>query len=119
MIIMIIASGFIARKIGDKATVTAGLVIAAVFGVIPFFVTNNFWVIMGSRIGLGVGFGLINSLAVSMIAKFFSGDEKATLMGFRSAFESLGQSLMPWPRASSCSSAGIARSSSISSRCRF
>mgnify|MGYP000791410976 FL=1 len=94
MIIMIIASGFIARKIGDKATVTAGLVIAAVFGVIPFFVTNNFWVIMGSRIGLGVGFGLINSLAVSMIAKFFSGDEKATLMGFRSAFESLGQSLM-------------------------
>lgn len=94
MIIMIIASGFIARKIGDKATVTAGLVIAAIFGVIPFFVTNSFWVIMGSRIGLGVGFGLINSLAVSMIAKFFSGDEKATLMGFRSAFESLGQSVM-------------------------
>ncbi|MFC2619534.1 MAG: MFS transporter, partial [Bifidobacterium dentium] len=94
MIIMIIASGFIARKIGDKATVTAGLVIAAIFGIIPFLFTGNFWVIMGSRIGLGVGFGLINSLAVSMIAKFFSGDEKATLMGFRSAFESLGQSLM-------------------------
>ena len=94
MIIMIIASGFIARRIGDKATVTVGLVIAAIFGIIPFFFTGNFWVIMGSRIGLGVGFGLINSLAVSMIAKFFSGDEKATLMGFRSAFESLGQSLM-------------------------
>ena len=94
MIIMIIASGFIARKIGDKATVTAGLGIAAIFGIIPFLFTGNFWVIMGSRIGLGVGFGLINSLAVSMIAKFFSGDEKATLMGFRSAFESLGQSLM-------------------------
>lgn len=29
-----------------------------------------------------------------MIGAFFSGDEKATLMGFRSSFESLGQSIM-------------------------
>lgn len=94
MIIMIILSGFIARAIGDKATVTIGLVIAAVCGVIPFVATDSFPLIMASRIGLGVGFGLINSLAVSMIASFFSGDEKATLMGFRSAFESLGQSVM-------------------------
>lgn len=94
MIIMIVASGFIARAIGDKATVTIGLAIAAVCGVIPFLATGSFAAIMASRIGFGVGLGLINSLAVSMIAKFFSGDEKATLMGFRSAFESLGQSAM-------------------------
>ena len=94
MIIMIILSGFIARAIGDKATVTIGLVIAAVCGVIPFVATDSFPIIMASRIGLGIGFGLINSLAVSMIASFFQGDEKATLMGFRSAFESLGQSVM-------------------------
>lgn len=93
VMIMVLASGFIARKIGDKTTVILGLALAAVFGVIPFF-TTNFWVIMGSRICLGIGFGLVNSLAVSLIGAFFAGDEKATLMGFRSSFESLGQSLM-------------------------
>ncbi|MCH4160232.1 MFS transporter [Bifidobacterium sp.] len=93
VMVMVLASGFIAKKIGEKTTVVLGLAIAAVFGIVPFF-TENFWVIMGSRICLGIGFGLINSLAVSLIGEFFSGDKKATLMGFRSSFESLGQSLM-------------------------
>lgn len=93
VMVMVLASGFIARKIGEKTTVILGLVLSAIFGVIPFF-TSNFWVIMGSRVCLGIGFGLINSLAVSMIGMFFKGDEKATMMGFRSSFESLGQSLM-------------------------
>lgn len=52
VMIMVLASGFIARKIGDKTTVILGLVLASIFGVIPFF-TTNFWVIMGSRICLG------------------------------------------------------------------
>ncbi|MDN6272025.1 MAG: MFS transporter, partial [Bifidobacterium crudilactis] len=67
---------------------------ATVFGIIPFFLTNNFWLIMASRIGLGIGLGLINSLAVSLIGKYFSGEERATLMGFRSAFVALGQATL-------------------------
>ncbi|MCH4159738.1 MAG: MFS transporter [Bifidobacterium sp.] len=94
MIVMIIVSGLLAKSVSDRTLVVTGISIATIFGIIPFFMTNNFWLIMASRIGLGIGLGLINSLAVSMIGKYFSGEERATLMGFRSAFVSLGQATL-------------------------
>lgn len=94
MIVMIIVSGFLARTVSDRALVITGICIATAFGIIPFFLTSNFWLIMASRIGLGIGLGLINSLAVSLIGKYFSGEERATLMGFRSAFVALGQATL-------------------------
>lgn len=94
MIVMIIVSGLLAKSVSDRTLVVTGICIATVFGIIPFFLTNNFWLIMASRIGLGVGLGLINSLAVSLIGKYFSGEERATLMGFRSAFVALGQATL-------------------------
>lgn len=93
VIIMVLCSGFISKKIGKKRTVQLGLIIAAIFGVIPCF-TSNYSLIFISRIMLGVGFGLVNALAVSLIGDFFQGDQKATLMGIRGAFEALGQSIM-------------------------
>jgi MFS family permease len=94
MIVMIIVSGLLAKSVSDRTLVVTGISIATVFGIIPFFLTNNFWLIMASRIGLGIGLGLINSLAVSLIGKYFSGEERATLMGFRSAFVALGQATL-------------------------
>jgi len=62
-------------------------------GLIPVFSTN-FTAILLSRAGLGIGFGLFNSLAVSMISYFFDGDERAKLIGFQSAFQSLGTAIL-------------------------
>ncbi|MBO0461587.1 MFS transporter [Enterococcus sp. DIV1298c] len=93
VVIFIALSSLIAKSIGQKKTVLLGLLLAGVAGVFPVF-TANFYLLMISRAALGAGFGLFNSLAVSMISEFFEGEEAATLIGFQSAFQGLGAAVM-------------------------
>lgn len=95
VVIFVILSSFIAKKIGQKQTVILGLIIALISGIIPAF-SSNFTVVLASRAMLGVGFGLFNSLAVSMISDYFTGDERAQLIGFQSAFQGLGTAIMTY-----------------------
>lgn len=93
VMIMVLLSSFISNKIGEKVTVILGLSLVLVAGVLPFFL-KDFSAVFLSRIILGVGLGLINSLAVSLISINFKGKESAYLMGLRSAFESGGQAIL-------------------------
>jgi MFS family permease len=97
--VFVLVSGFVVRKIGQKQTAVLGLAIATVSSIVPAFSTN-FTVILVSRAILGVGIGLANPLAISLIGVFFFGDERAKLMGWRSAIAGVGTSLMTyfcWP----------------------
>lgn len=95
VVVFVLLSSFIAKWIGQKQTVILGLIIALVSGIVPAF-SNNFTVVLISRAMLGVGFGLFNSLAVSMISDYFTGDERAQLIGFQSAFQGLGTAIMTY-----------------------
>lgn len=89
IIISVLLSNRIARKIGYKNTVSLGLLIVLISGLIPVFI-HNFWVIFVSRIVFGLGIGLFNSLLVNFITHKYHDDERATMIGFQSAFEGLG-----------------------------
>lgn len=91
--IFVLISGMIVNKLGQKATAVLGIAIAAVSSIIPAF-SNSFNMIMVSRAILGVGIGLANPLAVSLIGEFFEGDFLAHLMGWRAAASGIGTSLM-------------------------
>lgn len=91
--IFVLVSGFISNKIGQKQTAILGLLIASISSIIPAFATN-FTVVMVSRAVLGIGIGLANPLAISLIGEFFEGDTLANLMGWRSAIAGIGVSLM-------------------------
>ncbi|MGM0215848.1 MFS transporter [Enterococcus sp. AZ109] len=93
VVIFVLLSDLVAKKIGAKQTVLVGLVIALVCGVVPA-ISENFTVILVSRAGLGIGFGLFNSLAVSLIGAFYDGNERASMIGFQSAFQGLGAAAM-------------------------
>lgn len=93
VMIFVLLSSFIARKIGQKQTIIIGLIITGVCGIMPAFV-NSYELVLISRAGLGIGFGLMNSLAVSMISAFYGGNQRATLIGFQSAFQGLGGALL-------------------------
>lgn len=93
VMIFVLLSSFIARKIGQKQTIIIGLIITGVCGIMPAFV-SSYELVLISRAGLGIGFGLMNSLAVSMISSFYSGNQRATLIGFQSAFQGLGGAFM-------------------------
>ena len=89
LMISVLTSSFIAKKIGYKQTIVLGLSIVAIFGVIPIF-TNQFYIILISRALLGFGIGLFNSLLASIINYFYDGEEKSSLFGIQSACEGLG-----------------------------
>jgi len=93
IIIGIFISSLLANLCGQKRTVMIGLAIAFIFGVTPVF-SSNYYVVIISRLLLGLGIGLFNSLAISMISDFYSGDELATMMGFQNAINSLGSSIL-------------------------
>lgn len=93
----IIASLFLSpiviKFIGKKYTVLFGLTIALISGLLPAFITD-YTTILIARFLFGMGIGLFNSLAVSLLAEFFEGDELATMMGYQSMAGGLGSAIL-------------------------
>ena len=89
IILALLISPFCIRIIGKKNTVLTGLVIALISGLLPALI-SNYSLILGARFTFGLGIGLFNSLAVSLLAEFYEGDELSTMMGFQSMAGSLG-----------------------------
>lgn len=76
--------------ISDKKIIMAGVTIVGIAGLVPLFV-NNYMTILVSRLLLGAGYGLYNSQAISMIAVWYDGTERAQMLGWRAAAEQIGQ----------------------------
>ena len=96
--IFVLVSGVIVKWIGQKRTAILGLLIASVSSIIPAII-NNFTAILISRAILGIGIGLANPLAISLIGVFFYGDQRAKLMGWRSAIAGIGTAAMTFVAA--------------------
>ena len=93
-LIFVIGCDLIISKIGMKKTVIAGLLITGVGGVMPLFNDTSYAYFLTSRFLFGAGKGLIFTPSVSYINILFDENERATLIGFRSAVEMLGQALL-------------------------
>ena len=76
--IFVLLSVPISNRIGSKKTVIIGLLISIISSLIPMMI-QNFIMILLSRAGLGIGFGLFNSLAISMINDFYDGNERVQM----------------------------------------
>ena len=83
--IFVLLSNGIIKFIGKKNTVLLGLLL-------PAF-TTNFKVVLISRLFLGAGIGLFNSLSISMISDFFDEEHRGTMIGLRTAFLNTGKAL--------------------------
>lgn len=93
VVIFILLSSFIAEKIGIKTTVSIGLFLVGIGGSSPLFI-SQYSLLLLSRLLLGIGLGLFNSLAVSLISSLYEGNIRANLLGIRNSVESIGQSLL-------------------------
>lgn len=93
MMVFILLSSFIIKAIGRKRTVVIGLILAFIGGVIPAFV-SNFQLIFLSRLVLGAGTGIYNSLAISLIGDHFEGETQQKMLGYQTAFSTLGTSFV-------------------------
>lgn len=89
LLITVLASSWIVKHIGARRATLIGLVLALLAGLVPVFVTQ-YAVIFISRLLLGVGVGLFNNLAYSLIMAVYDGEERQTMLGFQSAVGTVG-----------------------------
>lgn len=89
VMIAVLFSHKIAKKLGYKQTILIGIGIVAVSGLAPT-VVNNFYLILLSRAFLGFGIGMFHAILVSMNKFFYEGEERTQMFGFQSAFEGIG-----------------------------
>ena len=90
--IFVLLSNGVIKLIGKKNTVLLGLILIFIFGIVPAF-TTNFKIVLISRLLLGAGIGLFNSLSISMISDFFDEEHRGTMIGLRTAFLNIGKAL--------------------------
>ncbi|MFT8705459.1 MFS transporter [Bifidobacterium aquikefiricola] len=92
MAVFVLLSSWIAEHFGVKRTIMVGILLLGFGGIVPVFV-NSYPIILMSRLIMGVGLGLYNALAVSIINALYTGHTRANLLGLRGSAENVGQSI--------------------------
>ncbi|MBU5362565.1 MFS transporter [Enterococcus raffinosus] len=93
IILTVLISPKIAKKIGYKKTVQIGIVLVLGAGILPV-ITKSFAVLFLSRVLFGIGVGLLNPLLYSFASHLYHGGELASVIGLQSAFEGIGGMLI-------------------------
>ncbi|MFR0586438.1 MFS transporter [Lactobacillus porci] len=94
IILGLVVSPLLVRWLGEKATIILGLLLTLLAGTFPMYV-SQYGPILASRFLIGLGIGLFNSLAVSLIPQFYSSDEEemATMIGYQNVMGSVGAAI--------------------------
>jgi len=93
-LVFVIVSDMFIKRIGLKKTVVIGLVVSGLSGLAPLLNDTGYGFLLISRFLFGAGKGLIYTPSVNLINSLFKEGERPSLIGYRSATEMLGQSLM-------------------------
>lgn len=92
VLIFLLLSPALSKAIGIKKAIILGLCCIAISGIAPL-VSNIYWLILISRMLLGAGMGMFNSLAITIINRFYDDGEESTMLGYRGACEQVGATI--------------------------
>lgn len=90
IMVFTLISGVLTGFMRKRTLLLIGLAIYTLGGIAPVFLTD-FNLLLASRIIMGVGIGLVNPIAASLIGDYYEGSERAQLMGFKTTAGSFGQ----------------------------
>lgn len=93
VLVLLLCNGFLIRYVTERQMIVTGLLLMSMAGVAPVFY-QGYWFVLLSRILFGVGAGLINAKAISMISERFDGRERVQLLGLRSSAEVVGAAFL-------------------------
>src|SRR5699024_7761400 len=82
-------SSYLTSKMTKRTIILIGLIIYLIGGVGPQFV-SSIEMLIGLRLFLGAGVGLVMPLSMSLINDYFKGKERTQMMGYNSAFSNFG-----------------------------
>lgn len=89
MMVAILCSTWISRKIGYRNTILLGTLLCGFGGVMPFFI-QNIVIMLITRAIFGFGVGCISSMLLSLILYFFDGKVRSQMIGLQGSIGGLG-----------------------------
>lgn len=89
MMVLVLASQVLVQRWGSKRLVIIGLGLVAIAAGLAMVAPTIKW-LLAARLLLGVGLGLYNALAVSLISRLFQGAQRQRLLGYQNAVQGLG-----------------------------
>ncbi len=93
IIAVLLVTPWLSRVFSERLLITTGLCLLFLGGVFPFF-NQTYSLVFIFRLILGLGIGLINARAISIISQFFTGRERIKMLGLRGSTEVLGSALL-------------------------
>lgn len=79
-----ILSGWLVVKVSKKKLLIFGSLVAGITGFVPFL-SDSFALLFICRILFGIGLGLATALNTAVVAEFFQGEERVSVMGIQAA----------------------------------
>ena len=93
IMIMLVLNGFLERLLPERLQISLGLLILSIGGTAPFWYQEyNF--VFAMRILFGLGVGMINAKAISIISERYHGKTRIQMLGLRGSAEVVGASIL-------------------------
>ena len=93
IMLMLVLNGLVEKYLSERKMIVTGLLIFSLCGFVPL-VNKAYWVIFASRLIFGMGVGLLNAKAISIISERYEGKERIQTLGLRGSAEVVGTALL-------------------------
>ncbi|EHI70816.1 MULTISPECIES: MFS transporter [Streptococcus] len=93
IMLVLIISPLLTKILSEQTIITTGLIITALSGAFPVLI-QSYPLVFASRVLLGIGIGLVNIKAISLIGERYDGEVRQRLFGYRGGVEVFGSAFL-------------------------
>lgn len=93
IMISLLLNGLLEKFLSERQMIVTGLITLSLCGTLPYFIQSYLFVFV-TRLIFGMGVGLINAKAISIISERYHGKERTQTLGFRGSAEVVGTALL-------------------------
>lgn len=93
VVAMLFLNSVIERWMSERQMIVTGLLLFSTSGLLPL-VVQDYPLIFLSRLLFGLGTGMINAKAISIISERYSGNDKTRMLGYRGSAEVVGSAIL-------------------------
>ena len=90
---MLLLNGVLERIFPERLQLTLGLLILSISGIAPFWY-QGYYFVFATRLLFGIGVGMLNAKAISIISERYHGKTRIQMLGFRGSAEVVGASIL-------------------------
>ena len=90
---MLLLNGVLERIFPERLQLTLGLLILSISGTAPFWY-QGYYFVFATRLLFGIGVGMLNAKAISIISERYHGKTRIQMLGFRGSAEVVGASIL-------------------------